>query len=251
MNCKSVAKYLDAYVDGELEPGLMLDTDRHLEACISCQALVLVKRKLKSGIAAIGAARAPEHLRLKINGLTTRRSRVPAIAGIAALPLAAAASMLLVLGSPFAPAQTEESLAKVVDDVVARHTHELPMEVTSADPAEAASWFRGKVDFPVLGPSLRLKQASFEGARLSNVREHQAAHMIYNVDGHRVTLMIFNRQSTVLSGGRRVSVKGKEVLLGTRNGFNVAVLLDGDIAYALSSDLPQDRLLTLVGQLPR
>jgi len=135
--------------------------------------------------------------------------------------------------------------------VVARHTHELPMEVTSADPEDAASWFRGKVDFPVQGPNLRLKQASFEGARLSNVREHQAAHMTYNVDGHRVTLMIFNRQSTVLNGGRRVFVKGKEVLLGTRNGFNVAVLVDGDIAYALSSDLPQDRLLSLVGQLRR
>ncbi len=125
------------------------------------------------------------------------------------------------------------------------------MEVKGPNPAAAASWFRGKVDFPVRAPGLSLEKASFEGARLSHVREHQAAHMTYSVDGHRVTLMIFNRRATLLRGGRRVQVDGRDVLLGRRNGFNVAVLLDGDMAYALSSDLPQDRLLALTRNLGR
>ena len=138
------------------------------------------------------------------------------------------------------------SYAEILIAPVDRLVH-VPEAVS--DPVAAASWFRGKVDFPVQASRLGLKQASFQGARLSNVREHQAAHMTYMVDGHRVTLMIFNRQRTILKGGRQVSVKGKDVLLGTRNGFNVAVLLDGDIAYALSSDLSQERLLSLVSHL--
>ena len=243
MNCRQEKKYLDAYIDGELEPGLMLDIDRHLETCEGCQSLVLVKRKLKDEIATLGEIKAPEDLRLRIANLSSQRRRTRRFVAAAALPLAAAASLLVVLGTPFGDT-AEDPLANVVDDVVSRHAHALPMEV-EGDPGQAASWFRGKVDFPVRAPSLNLQKASFQGARLSNVREHQAAHMTYIVDGHRVTLMIFNRKNTVLSGGRHVQVGGKDVLLGRRNGFNVAVVLDGDMAYALSSDLPRDRLLSL------
>jgi anti-sigma factor RsiW len=243
MSCKNEKKYLDAYVDGELEPGLMLDIERHLETCESCQALVLLKRKLKSGIARLGEIKAPDHLRQRIVALSSGRYKARRIAAVAALPLAAAASLLFVLGTPSSGAP-EAPLAELVGDVVARHAHALPMEVRG-DPDQASSWFRGKVDFPVRAPSLGLQQASFQGARLSNVREHQAAHMAYTVDGHRVTLMIFNRSNTAFSGGRHVKVNGRDVLLGRKNGFNVAVILDGDMAYALSSDLPQDRLLSL------
>jgi anti-sigma factor RsiW len=231
MNCTQAKKYLDAYIDGELEPGVMLDIERHLETCEDCQALVLVKRKLKSEIAKLGEIKAPEHLRQRIINLSSNRLRVRRIAAAVTLPLAAAASLLLVIGGPFGEA-TEEPLAEVVEDVVSRHANELPMEV-QGDPDQASSWFRGKVDFPVHAPSLNLKKASFEGARLSNVRAHQAAHMTYSVDGHRVTLMIFNRQNTAFSGGRHVQVAGRDVLLGRQNGFNVAVVLDGDMAYAL------------------
>jgi anti-sigma factor RsiW len=229
----------------------MLDVDNHVETCESCRALSLVNNRLKSELKKLGEVRAPEHLRVQVSKLRDGgRSRVVRVAFGAALPLAAAASLLIVFGSPFS-SEPEEQLSKVVEDVVARHTGELPMEVTGADPVAAASWFRGKVDFPVRAPSLNLQKASFQGARLSNVRAHQAAHMIYNVDGHRVTLMIFNRASTHLTGGRPVKVGDKDVLLGRRNGFNVAVLLDGDMAYALSSDLPQNRLLSLVKLLDK
>lgn len=249
MNCKENRKYLDAYVDGELEPSSMLEVESHLETCDGCRALVLVKRKMTAELSALRNVRAPEHLRKKIERLRGRdhsfRNRLIATT----IPLAAAASFLVVMLNINTTAPAEERLAEVVGDVVARHAGALPMEVKGPDPVQAASWFRGKVDFPVHAPKLNVKQASFEGARLSNVREHQAAHMTYNVEGHRVTLMIFNRQNTVLSGGRHVKVDGKDVILGQRNGFNVAVLVNGDMAYALSSDLPSRKLLSLVRQL--
>ena len=246
MNCKEARKFLDAYGDGELAPTLMLDVDNHIETCESCGALAGLNRRLKSELQKRAEVKAPEHLRLKVERMRGASSRVrPLYIAAAVVPLAAAASLLFILVSPLVGAP-EEQLSKVVEDVVARHAGELPMEVTGPDPAEAASWFRGKVDFPVRAPRLNLQKASFQGARLSNVREHQAAHMTYNVDGHRVTLMIFNRQNTHFSGGRQVEVDNRNVLLGRRNGFNVAVLLDGDMAYAFSSDLSQNRLISLI-----
>ncbi len=245
MNCREARKFLDAYGDGELAPSLMLDVDSHIESCEGCSALSILNNRLKSELQELGEVKAPEHLRLKIEAMRNQKPKVTRLVIVAAVPLAAAAALLLVLATSFFTGP-EEQLDKVVEDVVARHAGELPMEVSGPDPVEAASWFRGKVDFPVKAPNLGLQKASFQGARLSNVREHQAAHMTYSVDGHRVTLMIFNRHNNHFSGGRSIKVADKDVLLGRQNGFNVAVLLDGDIAYALSSDLPQKRLLSLV-----
>ena len=248
MNCKENRKYLDAYVDGELEPSRMLEVESHLERCDTCQSLVLVKRRMIAELSSMRDVKAPEHLRRRVEMMRGGRGRVRKWV-MAAVPVAAAASFALVMLQTAGSDVGEELVDAVVDDVVARHSTALPMEVTGPDPAAAASWFQGKVDFPVRAPRLNVQQASFEGARLSNVRAHQAAHMSYNVEGHRVTVMIFNRRNTVLEGGRQVRIGGRDVILGRRNGYNVAVLLDGDMAYALSSDLSQERLLSLVSKM--
>lgn len=248
MNCKENRKYLDAYVDGELEPSIMLEVENHLESCDGCQSMVLVKRRIIGELSMMQNIKAPEHLRRRVEYMRGQRNRIRNRVIAVTVPLAAAASFLVIFAL-HGSGPDERQLTEVFQDVVARHAGELPMEVKGPDASQAASWFRGKVDFPVPAPRLNLQQASFEGARLSNVREHQAAHMTYNVDGHRVTLMIFIRQNTRLEGGRHVTIDGKDVVLGQHNGFNVAVLLEGDMAYALSSDLSQDRLLTLARQM--
>ncbi len=250
MKCREIKKLLDAYVDGELETGRMIEVDTHLEECEGCRAQVLVKRRLKSELFDISRAQAPAHLKQQILVLSNRRRRLRTVTALAAGPLAAAAALLIVFALP-EDQVADEPLTAVVEDIVERHARELPMEVEGTDPKQAASWFRGKVDFPVHAPKLNLQQASFRGARLSNVRSHQAAHMTYNVDGRRLTVMIFNPRTAMLRGGQPVKVGNRDVLLGRRNGYNVAVFLDGDMAYALSSDLPRDRLLEVVADFDR
>ena len=247
MNCKEIRRYLDAAVDLELEPGLMLEVDKHLSDCQDCRAVQTVKKDLKRELFEMSKVKAPAHLREKITQAASRRLKTRRITLIAAGPLAAAAAILLTFRLS-ANTPSLEPVAGVVEDVVARHVRELPMEIKGPDANRASSWFRGKVDFPVRAPALSLKKASFEGARLSHVRSHQAAHMAYMVDGHRVTLMIFNPRSVMFTGAKRVRVGNQEVLMARRNGFNVAIFMDGDMAYALSSDLPERRLLELVAE---
>jgi hypothetical protein len=73
--------------------------------------------------------------------------------------------------------------------------------------------------------------------------------MVYKVDGHRVTLMIFPVQRLSIAGGKVVHAGGRDVLLGRHNGYNVAVEVDGDMAYAVSSDLPPQRLVSLLSDM--
>ncbi len=247
MNCDKVRRYLDAAVDQELEPGIMLEVENHLMDCPACRAVETVKKDLKKELSKLGEVKAPPHLMGKIETASVKRRRNRRIAAFAG-PLAAAAALLIVLKISV-DAPVEEPVTALVEDVVERHVRELPMEVKGPDTNQAVSWFRGKVDFPVRAPGVGFKNASFQGARLSHVRSHQAAHMTYLVDGHRVTLMIFNPRSVMFTGGKKVMAGNREVLLGRRNGFNVAIFMEGDMAYALSSDLSQKRLLKLVERL--
>jgi len=248
MSCRETRKYLGAYVDGELAAEQMLAVEAHVDDCETCAARVELERALKRELAALGDVRAPERLRRRVERISSRR-RARRILAVAAVPAAAAAALVLALGVGAGDAGRADPLAAVVEDVVQRHSRDLPMEVRGPDPATAATWFCGKVDFPVRAPRLAIENASFEGARLSNVQSHQAAHMLYTVDGHRVTLMIFSADRIDLRGGERVRAGGREVTVGRRRGYNVAVLVEGDMAYALSSDLPAARLAGLFAQL--
>ncbi len=57
--------------------------------------------------------------------------------------------------------------------------------------------------------------------------------------------MIFPAEKLSISDGDIRRVNGRDVVTGRRNGYNVAVMIDGDMAYALSSDLSTNRLVAL------
>jgi anti-sigma factor RsiW len=242
-------KYFDAFVDGELQAGALLELQGHLLGCSSCTALVGLRRRIKGEIKRLGEVETPPMLRARVLRIASGPARRNRIAAFCALPLAAAAALVLVLAWPKPQEAASEPLAAVVDDVVQRHSRDLPMEAANRDPEAAANWFQGKVDFPVRPVRLGLENASFGGARLSNVRSHQAAHMTYAVDGHRVSLIIFNPEHVDITGGKAINLGSRQALVGRRNGFNVVILLDNDMAYALSSDLPSERLLQLARNL--
>lgn len=247
MSCAHTKKFIDAYIDGELEAGAMLEVETHLDECPACKALCNLKQSMKKEIASYGRqVKAPEHLRSKIETLSTSSLRKPWKFVAFGAPVAAAAALLLLFVTGGTPEANSEQVTAVVEDVVQRHSRELPMEVESADPKEAATWFRGKVDFPVHAPGLKLKNASFRGARVSNVQEQQAAQMVYNIDGHRVTLMIFPSHKVTIQGGNLTSKNGKQILTGTRRGYNVVMMQEGEMVYAVSSDLPTHRLISFL-----
>jgi hypothetical protein len=58
--------------------------------------------------------------------------------------------------------------------------------------------------------------------------------------------MIFPAGRVSLEGARVIREGGGEIFVGRRNGYNVAVIFDGDLAYAVSSDLPVPRLISLL-----
>ncbi len=67
MNCDLASRYLDAFVDGELEPGVESALEDHLQNCLSCQSQTWEIREFRSLFRMYAPRfKAPAQLRAKV-----------------------------------------------------------------------------------------------------------------------------------------------------------------------------------------
>jgi len=281
MNCALVSRYLDAYVDQELDPGTQLEVERHIDVCADCQEQVAFGRAMKEHVrSAVSEVHAPVGLAERIRGSldeAEREAQPAPLVRIApmrlrhAIPLAGAAAVLMVasfaLSSsqgptaqpspdptrrdaiPSPPPLSAVSAAAAVpifEDVVRVHASDLPADVGGTQPQEVTRWFRNKVSFPVRPARFERQDARLLGARLSNVREQQAAALYYDVGGNRVTVVVFGQTRGPLDDGlRRTRLMGREVRYRQVHGYTVPVREQEGLTYAFTGDLDRQSLLRL------
>ena len=61
--CREHARFLDAYLDGVLEPGQLLDVEGHVASCGACRERVELDRATRASLKRTVKAAAPEGLR--------------------------------------------------------------------------------------------------------------------------------------------------------------------------------------------
>jgi hypothetical protein len=91
---------------------------------------------------------------------------------------------------------------------------------------------------------------SLQGGRLSNIRDHSAAYVVYGGPGaHRVSLFVFDDPHAPLEfgvGGHRQRIADRDVILANERGYNVAFWRDRQIVYSLVSDLDERDIVGLL-----
>ena len=241
--CHELSPMLVPYVDGEYEAADKLEIEAHLGECPTCAATVAGERALRARLRTATAVRAPEALRGRIQ-LAVKRERRWGLFRAAVRPeIVAAVAACAGVAAWFS---TRYLLAPILDDTISHHSRNLPVEV-SGDAQHVQSWFAGKVDFNVRLP--HLEHASLSGARLSHVRDHNAAYVVY--DGpraHRVSLFVYDDPQATLNmlGGRRAHIADRDVVLANQRGYNVAMWHDDEIVYSLVSDLEERDIVSLL-----
>lgn len=254
MNCHEFHLFSDAYVDGEFGDRERAEVEAHLRQCEACRGQVQSKIQFKEQFKEVlGQAEAPDALRERIvmglsevDGQSQERSpmmRYVVVGG----PLAASVALaLLFLPSlTVVPASSEQ--VPVAENTVDWHRGDFPIEVTGPEAKDVSRWFRGKVDFPVRLPTFQANQVELVGGRIANVKERRAAYALYEVDGTRLSVMIFHGDDFKVPGDRIRKVGERDVAMLNSQGYEVAVLQDDGITYTMTSDLPQHELLDLVG----
>ena len=98
---------------------------------------------------------------------------------------------------------------------------------------------------PVHPVELAARDARLVGARLSNVRERDAAAFTYDVGGRRVTVMVFEPPPSRYLGTERANVEGHELHYRTVHGYTVPLVDHDGLTYAFTGELDSRSMMHL------
>jgi len=242
MTCGDIDRFVDAYLDGEFGDDDRAEMERHLQTCAACAGVAQRHAAFKATLrAAAPRPSLPAGLRARIDAALAKvpppRPRWRRVAVRYAPPAAAAALLGMLMWSthPFSP---------VVEDAIAKHQRDLPVEVTGR-PDQVRAWFADKVGFAFRPPRLP-PNSVLRGARLASLRERDAAYLVYDVDGEKVSVLVFDPHDLPLEARRTRYVGNHQVYLDGARGYHVALYRDRDVGYAFTSDMDEDRMIQLV-----
>lgn len=261
MRCQDFESLLQPFADGELEGAESAMVQSHLMRCSACRGQVDGLKALHQAIRAASQAspvlsddfkasllqrldEEADRMEREESSQRSRRAQRIWWAAAAACVLVFSGAVAMTLSASVVPERRETAAILYAKDAINRHRHHLPVEVTGAGrPQQVADWLKGKVDFNPGVPSLN--KASLVGARLSNVREKQAAYFVYDIpQDKRVSLFAFDAPELEVPGGRKVA--DCDVMLTNQQGYNVVLWKNNEIAYSLVGELDERDILELV-----
>jgi anti-sigma factor (TIGR02949 family) len=249
VDCREVEKFLQVYVDGELdqEDGRLLE--EHLHVCPGCRTKADFERRFRTALRArIPRPAAPAMLRAQIveaMGEVREQRAFPWRWVLSSVP--AAAALVAVITFTWT---TTTGFTPMVDEAVLQHSSEPPVEVNSSDEGEVESWFRKKVDFHVALPRFEQQRVNLVGARISNLAQRKAALVRYQSGPHSFSLFVVTDPGGELSGRQCQKVRTNEFCLTELKGYTVVLWRSRGLAYSLVGDFSPQQMMEVVSSDP-
>jgi anti-sigma factor (TIGR02949 family) len=164
VDCQEVKKFLQVYIDGELDAEDRRILEEHLAACPVCRASVEYERRFRDAIRArIPKVTAPEDFKQQLSeAIAQVPSRRPVLRRLVWGFVPATAALALVITFTWT---VTSGFTPLVDEAVLQHSASPPVEINTSDSDQVEDWFRAKVDFNVALPRFPEK-ISLDGARL-------------------------------------------------------------------------------------
>jgi anti-sigma factor RsiW len=241
LRCAGIQRFVDTYLDCEFGDRDRLEFETHLEGCEVCRAKVKAQAEWKRALKATAPREvAPAALRNRIQRAMAKEARPLGWRrwAVRAMPAATALGLLATF------VVSKMSWSPVCADVIAKHQRNLPIEVTGGSD-QIKRWYADKVDFPVRPPMFGA-QVALRGGRLANIGDRQAAYLVYDDNGYKVSVFIFDPGELAIEAPRKARVGDREVYFDQERGYNVALFRDKGVGYAIASDLDSDQMLKLV-----
>jgi len=250
MTCSELDPLIYPYLDGELDGSDRQALESHAAGCTSCRNRLSREAAFQGALRRSAQLRtrapAPEALREMLRaGIRREHRRVQMVSwarwGTVAVVAAAASGVWLELR----PGHRDQ----LVEDAALRYQRQLPFEVTRASASDVERWFGNTMSVRV--PLPHLPGATIAGARLSNLREHDAAYVVYELpageSGFDRRLGLF----VVEDGQEEIPSVAvwPQVNVGSVRGYSVASWRSGGLVYELVSDMDQADLRRTLRQL--
>ena len=183
MKCEEVHRFLDSYLDGELDLARQLELEQHLAICPLCQSHIEERQEFRTFFAAsVPRRNASPELEAKVLAAVRRGQAKQKLSFLRQPWIYAAAA--LVLGSILAlNILFRDSGKELFREAVLHHSRSLSgihlLDVTSDQPQVVKSWLAAKLAFspPVVGSPA--SGCSLIGARLGVIQNRLVAVLVY------------------------------------------------------------------------
>ena len=249
MTCDELEGFLYVYLDGEFGASERVELERHLASCPSCARKVHLESAFRENVRRLAkeganapSARAPESLKRRVQSWVRQEQQRAAFRGW--VRAGAAAAALVAAGGAYFYVRPG-ARAGYIEAAALRHAKSLPFEV-QRDAPELEAWFKGKLEHSVRVPTF--PNTTVAGARLSNVKDKQAAYIAYDASANggrttRIGLFVFQDSDRDVPAQALPSVE-----LDSSHGYNVAIWRDREIVYELVSDLDETDIRQMLAQ---
>jgi anti-sigma factor RsiW len=264
MTCAEARGAIDAYLDDELGVLEALRVQGHLRRCAGCRQVMDSEATLHALLEAdVLHDEPPERLRQRIRqqcaALVSAEPRVPARRRPSALfgaYLSGAVMGVLLLAIVIIPGSRGLVGGHLAVDAVAWHRHHATgpihaLEVRTHDPALLATWLKSRLGVTVPFPSVSVRGERLVGARVAAIAERQAAHVLYEGEGRRVSLFATRRPFRPSTDGAEHMVEGLELYTATLDGVSVAWWNDGGHLYVAAVETGEADLMALAAPCVR
>ena len=230
--CAELQPLLREGARGRLNGERAARVSSHVATCAACRAVSEEERALDQLL----GDKLPQHpasLALK----RRLEARLPMVAAppprrtarraaLIALPLAACAALVLAVRPRL------EARDPLVAEAIADHLRvvyrEQPVDVESGGPHRVKPWFTGRLDFAVPQVYGGDQEFTLLGGAVALFEDRKAALLVYKRQLHTISLFVFPVEGLNLPSEPR---------LRQSRGFSVVLWRQGDLGYALTSDL--------------
>jgi anti-sigma factor RsiW len=228
----------------------------HLATCAACSKVTdeeraldqLLEKKLPQYAASLALKRRLQ-ARLPPPATTPTRRRRSIGRWLAPFSVGVAACAVIAVGLRTLPSTPGEPLvAEAVADHLRVVYRERPTDIESGGPHQVKPWFTGRLDFAL--PSVFGGDDNFtlEGGSVGYYLDRKAAVLVYKRRLHTASLLVFRGDGFAFPRGERDLGRVAAAVRHER-GFSVIVWRDGELGYALVSDLNTEELLGLAGHI--
>jgi len=241
-DCQAMYRIMHAYLDGELSAREIVEIQTHLDQCPDCALLYrneklfldLLKESLPSSLA-------PGHLKQKVKKalkISTAARRVRSgFRFVAVSAVAVTVLVLLVAGISVMQRKPVPDLVNLAVDTHQEYLNQnVPLDIKSHDPIQVGSWFEKRTDFPVLIGHDPVKNLTLVGGRLIEMQGKKVVFLAYEMDKHRLSLVMTASQGINLFGARDFTLQKARFYQSTYHGYKTLSWAQEGMAYVFVSD---------------
>lgn len=262
VDCREIGAELLDYQRDRLAPDARARVERHLGSCAACARLdareraltELLERRLPQHPASpalkrrLGAAWATEAPARRGWWRGERPWLVPALAAGLVLTLAAPA-VLPWFG--WHRDRTDRLVTEAVNDHVRMLVSQHPLDVEAGGLHQVKPWLTERLDFAPVVNFEGSPEFPLEGGAVGYFIDRRAAVFVYRRRLHRISLLIVKAEGLSWPGQGGSPLARVAPYRTTARGFNVLMWREGELGYALVSDLDAGELGELATKLGR